>query len=476
MSIFSRNKRKIAPYPPPASQLLDPSLPISHSKHGVRSSVKVHDREKMLTKQHVLQVLTTKNVHEHNIAANSSGSSTGRGSSGSSTGRGSSGSSSTGRGSSGSSSTGRGSSGSSSTGRNSPYQEMAALSSTLNNSLRMKVIKHKIQLPTIGFFNSTLIAYLIGELHLLKHDKPEEEKNHLLNTNTSNIVTVYFNDKCFSPPSSYSTAIKFLAAAFENSKKTINTIVLENLTLTSELLAIFSLLRNTQKYAYNIKKLILRNITITSYEIFAELMNVIKSMQNISLLDFTGLTFTLPEKSLEKCVVLFIKDMVENFSTLDSLNIQDNAEFDTILAKYFSDKPIDKFSIIGITNYTFWLQSIQSIEMDRLTLKLFKYNNNNVKTHENMVRKTRQLNFNEVIVNEKIKKEVTKTYQKAISTGTAGGRKLRKRKIYAKTVKAKTNKIVKAKANKTAKAKTNKTVKAKANKIVKAKANKATKK
>ena len=457
MSIFSRKgKSKIVPYTPPASQSFDPSRPIGHSLQDVRSSVNVHDRGELLMKQHVLQALTTNNVLKHKNAANSSGSS---------------GSSSRGS---------RGSRGSNSAGVIVDYQEMANLvsSPTLNNRVRAKIIQHEIQSPTVGFFNSTLISYLIGELKLLQHDKPDAEKVVLLNNHTSNILTVYLNDMCFSHPSSAATVINFLKAAFKNSKQTINTIVLENLTLTSELLAVFRLLCNTNGFAYYIKKLILRDIKITSYEIFAELMNVIKSMQNISLLDFTGLTFTLPEKenSLEKCVVLFIKDMVENFSTLDSLNIQKNTGFDTILAKYFSDKPIVNFSIIGITDYTFWLQSMQSIKKDRLTLILFKYTKN-VKTgeeeEEGRVRKTQQLNFNEDIVNEKIKREVRETYETAISTGTAGGRKLRKRKIYAKTAKA--NKIVKAKTNKIVKAKTNKIVKAKANKIVKAKANKIVK-
>lgn len=416
MPILFKN-RKIAPDPshaPANVQFFDPSRPV------VRSSINVADRKgspKGLNR--LLSPLTTEFLRQYKKEGNSSSSGT--------------------SGSRGSKGTGTGSSSSTSGSRNSArinkdYIEMAALvSSTRNNKVRTQIIRHKIQSPTIGFFNSTLIAYLIGELQLLKRDKPEEEKALLLNNYTSNINTVYFNDKCFSSLYPNSTTIKFLAAAFLNSKKTIDTIVLEKITLTSELLAVFSLLCNTNGFAYNIKKLILRDIIITSYDIFAELMNVIKSMRNISLLDFTGLTFTLPANLLEKCVVLFIKDMVENLSTLRSLNIKKNTGFDTILAKYFSDEPIDKFSIIGITDHSYYLQIIKSKEGDSLTLKFYIYKNG--KIVKKIVKKSQQINFHN-FVNKEIEKEVSETYKKAVSTGTAGGRKLRKRKIYAKTANA----------------------------------------
>lgn len=415
MPILFKN-RKIAPDPshaPANVQFFDPSRPV------VRSSINVADRKgspKGLNR--LLSPLTTEFLRQYKKEGNSSSSGT--------------------SGSRGSKGTGTGSSSSTSGSRNSArinkdYIEMAALvSSTRNNKVRTQIIRHKIQSPTIGFFNSTLIAYLIGELQLLKRDKPEEEKALLLNNYTSNINTVYFNDKCFSSLYPNSTTIKFLAAAFLNSKKTIDTIVLEKITLTSELLAVFSLLCNTNGFAYNIKKLILRDIIITSYDIFAELMNVIKSMRNISLLDFTGLTFTLPANLLEKCVVLFIKDMVENLSTLRSLNIKKNTGFDTILAKYFSDEPIDKFSIIGITDHSYYLQIIKSKEGDSLTLKFYIYKNG--KIVKKIVKKSQQINFHN-FVNKEIEKEVSETYKKAVSTGTAGGRKLRKRKIYAKATK-----------------------------------------
>lgn len=418
MPILFRN-RKIAPDPshtPANVQFFDPSRPV------VRSSINVADRKgspKGLNR--LLSPLTTEFLRQYKKEGNSSS-----GSSGTSGSRGSKGTGS-------SSST---SDSSNSARINKDYIEMAALvSSTRNNKVRTQIIRHKIQLPTIGFFNSTLIAYLIGELQLLKRDKPEEEKALLLNNYTSNIDTVYFNDKCFSSLYPNSTTIKFLAVAFLNSKKTIDTIVLEKITLTSELLAIFSLLCNTNGFAYNIKKLILRDITITSYDIFAELMNVIKSMRNISLLDFTGLKFTLPANLLEKCVVLFVKDMVENLSTLHSLNIQKNTGFDTILAKYFSDEPIDKFSIIGITDHSYYLQIIKSKHKgnDNMTLKFYIYKNG--KIVKKIVKKSQQINFHN-FVNKEIEKEVSETYKIAVSTGTAGGRKLRKRKIYAKATKA----------------------------------------
>jgi hypothetical protein len=418
MPILFRN-RKIAPEPSHASAnvpFFDPSRPV------VRSNINVADRKaspkgpsKGLNR--LLSPLTTEFLRQYKKEGNSS-----------------SGTSGTGTG------TGTGSSSSSSRNRervNKDYIEMATLvSSTRNNRVRAQIIRHKIQLPTIGFFNSTLIAYLIGELQLLKRDKPAEEKALILNNYTSNINTVYFNDKCFSSLYPYSTTIKFLAAAFLNSKKSIDTIVLEKITLTSELLAVFSLLHNTNGLAYQIKKLILRDIVIPSYDIFAELMNVIKSMRNISLLDFTGLTFTLPANLMEKCVVLFIKDMVENLSTLHYLNIQKNTGFDTILAKYFSDEPIDKFSIIGITDHSYYLQIIDSKHKgkgsDNMTLKFFIYKNG--KIVKKIVKKSQQINFHN-FVNKEIEKEVSETYKKAVSTGTAGGRKIRKRKIYTKTVK-----------------------------------------
>ena len=433
MPILFRN-RKIAPDPSHASanvQLFDPSRLVGPVGPvgpviRIRSSVNVADRKgspKGLNR--LLSPLTTKFLRQYKKEGNSSSGS-----------RGSKGSKGTGT------STGTSGSSRNSDRINKDYIEMAALvSSTRNNKVRAQIIRHKIQLPTIGFFNSTLIAYLIGELQLLRRDKPEEEKALLLNNYTSNIDTVYFNDKCFSSLYPNSTTIKFLAAAFLNSKKTIDTIVLEKITLTSELLAIFSLLCNTNGFAYHIKKLILRDITITSYDIFAELMNVIKSMRNISLLDFTGLKFTLPANLLEKCVVLFIKDMVENLSTLRSLNIQKNTGFDTILAKYFSNVPIDRFSIIGITDHSYYLQIIESKHNgnDNMTLKFFIYKNG--KIVKKIVKKSQQINFHN-FVNKEIEKEVSETYKNAVSTGTAGGRKLRKRKIYAKATKAK--KTVKA--------------------------------
>jgi hypothetical protein len=429
MPILFRN-RKIAPEPSHASAnvpFFDPS------RHVFRSNINVADRKgspkgpsKGLNR--LLSPLTTEFLRQYKKEGNSSSGSTGT-----------SGSRGTG--------TGTGSSSGSSSSRNrdrvnKDYIEMATLvSSTRNNRVRAQIIRHKIQLPTIGFFNSTLIAYLIGELQLLKRDKPAEEKALILNNYTSNINTVYFNDKCFSSLYPYSTTIKFLAAAFLNSKKSIDTIVLEKITLTSELLAVFSLLHNTNGLAYQIKKLILRDIVIPSYDIFAELMNVIKSMRNISLLDFTGLTFTLPANLMEKCVVLFIKDMVENLSTLHYLNIQKNTGFDTILAKYFSDEPIDKFSIIGITDHSYYLQIIDSKHKskgsDNMTLKFFIYKNG--KIVKKIVKKSQQINFHN-FVNKEIEKEVSETYKKAVSTDTTGGRK---KKIYAKAKTTKTAKTAK---------------------------------
>jgi hypothetical protein len=141
---------------------------------------------------------------------------------------------------------------------------------------------------------------------------------------------------------------------------------------------------------------------------------------------------------MEKCVVLFIKDMVENLSTLHYLNIQKNTGFDTILAKYFSDEPIDKFSIIGITDHSYYLQIIDSKHKskgsDNMTLKFFIYKNG--KIVKKIVKKSQQINFHN-FVNKEIEKEVRETYKKAVSTDTTGGRKLRKRKIYTKTAKTK---------------------------------------
>ena len=203
MPILFRN-RKIAPEPSHASAnvpFFDPSRPV------VRSSINVADRKtspkgpsKGLNR--LLSPLTTEFLRQYKKEGNSSS--------------GTSGSRGTG--------TGTGSSGSSSSRNrdrvNKDYIEMATLvSSTRNNRVRAQIIRHKIHLPTIGFFNSTLIAYLIGELQLLKRDKPAEEKALILNNYTSNINTVYFNDKCFSSLYPYSTTIKFLAAAFLNSKK-----------------------------------------------------------------------------------------------------------------------------------------------------------------------------------------------------------------------------------------------------------------
>jgi hypothetical protein len=146
---------------------------------------------------------------------------------------------------------------------------------------------------------------------------------------------------------------------------------------------------------------------------------------------------------MEKCVVLFIKDMIENLSTLHTLNIQKNTGFDTILAKYFSDEPIDRFSIIGITDHSYYLQIIESKHKTKgsnLTLKFFIYKNG--KIVKKIVKKSQQINFHN-FVNKEIEKEVSETYKNAVSTGTAGGRKLRKRNIYA-TAKAKTAKATKA--------------------------------